>query len=615
MESNPGSKPVSSEPVGFIGLGAMGAPMARHLASRGFNLLIHDLNAPAVQSVVALGARSVPSAREIASQAKIVFTCLPSLEALRAVTLGKDGLYAGDAIETYVDLSTTGSEFAQELAASLREHGIMMLDSPITGSVATAGNGRLGIMCSGPLAGFKSAEPIMREMASAMVLYLGEQNGRAQTLKLLNNLLSATGMATTCEAFVLGVKGGLDPQVMLDVFNAGESSTNASRNKFARSVLPRTFDYGARMAITAKDISLAVHEATELGIPMWIGQSVQQIWKYAVSQGAHDKDGTALITYLEPWAGVEVRGRANPARPHKADAMPANKVDQHVLVCDAAIAPAIETRLRKRGFAFAVAGAAGSEQAPCCIVEVPAGSDAVMTIKSLRYADSRQRTILNACLIASTEAAELSQAVAQQGVSYLDALLTGTYGETADGSAALLVGGSITAYENAKPLLEALGSKVFYVSLQPGAAQLMQQLNGAVAATLLGATCESYVTGAKAGLDPITMTKILGIETGRTTASARIIPEQVATRKFNHGRRVAQVYRELSLASDEARQLGVTPWILDKTRLLYGLALQLGSPDDDVSKLATHYEKWAGIEIKSLPAEAIVVDGGIPSLI
>ena len=77
-------------------------------------------------------ARVPSSAREIASQAKIVFTCLPSLEALRAVTLGKDGLYAGDAIETYVDLSTTGSEFAQELAASLREHGIMMLDSPIT---------------------------------------------------------------------------------------------------------------------------------------------------------------------------------------------------------------------------------------------------------------------------------------------------------------------------------------------------------------------------------------------------------------------------------------------------------------------------------------------------
>ena len=288
--------------------------------------------------------------------------------------------------------------------------------------------------------------------------------------------------------------------------------------------------------------------------------------EYAVSQGAHDKDGTALITYLEPWAGVEVRARTNPARPQKPDALPGKKVDQHVVVCEAATTPEFESRLRNRGFAFAVAGAAGSEQAPCCLVEVPAGSDAVMTIVSLRYADSRQRTSLKcSCSIASTEAAELSQAVAQQGLSYLDVLLTGTYGETADGSAALLVGGSIAVYENAKPLLEALGSKVFYISGQPGAAQLMQQLNGAVAATLLGATCESYVTGAKAGLDPITMTKILGIETGRTTASARIIPEQVATRKFSHGRRVEQVYRELSLASDEAR-LGVTPWILDKTR-------------------------------------------------
>ena len=156
-----------------------------------------------VQSVVALGARSVPSAREIASQAKIVFTCLPSLEALRAVTLGKDGLYAGDAIETYVDWINHGFGICPGTGGVVAEHGIMMLDSPITGSVATAGNGKLGIMCSGPLAGmFKSAEPIMREMAGAMVLYLGEQNGRAQTLKLLNNLLSATGMATTCEAFV-----------------------------------------------------------------------------------------------------------------------------------------------------------------------------------------------------------------------------------------------------------------------------------------------------------------------------------------------------------------------------------------------------------------------------
>ena len=149
----------------------------------------------------------------------------------------------------------------------------------------------------------------MRDLASTIVLYLGEETGKAQTLKLLNNLLSATGMAASCEAFILGVKAGLDPQTMLEIINAGDASSSATRNKFPRSVLPRRFDFGARMAITVKDISLTVKEAEDLGVPMWIAQSVRQVWKYAASQGGSEKDGTALITFLEPWAGIEVRAR------------------------------------------------------------------------------------------------------------------------------------------------------------------------------------------------------------------------------------------------------------------------------------------------------------------
>ena len=160
--STPDSAARSSEPIGFIGLGAMGAPMARHLASLGYRLLVHDLNARAVQSVVECGARAVGSAKAIASEARLVFTCLPSLEALRTIALGEDGLQAGDAIETYVDLSTTGANFAREMAAALAPRGIAMLDSPITGNVITAGNGKLGIMCSGPLDAFRHAEPVNR---------------------------------------------------------------------------------------------------------------------------------------------------------------------------------------------------------------------------------------------------------------------------------------------------------------------------------------------------------------------------------------------------------------------------------------------------------------------
>ena len=588
-----------TEPIGFIGLGAMGSPMARHLAGLGYRLLVHDVNPRAVQSVVDCGAQAIASPKTIASAAKLVFTCLPSLEALREVALGKDGLHAGDAIGTYVDLSTTGANFAREMAAALRQFGIMMLDSPITGNVITAGNGKLGIMCSGPLAAFRHAEPVMRDLASVVVLYLGDETGRAQRLKLLNNLLSATGMAASCEAFILGVKAGLDPETMLEIINSGEASSSATRNKFPQSILPRRFDFGARMAITAKDTSLTVKEAEELGVPMWIAQSVQQVWKYAVSQGGGEKDGTALITYLEPWAGVEVRARGGAVPPRRVDAIASRRVDGHVVVCEERTLEALARRLRVQNWSVAVAGEDAAKRADCTLVAVPAGTDPAGMLISLRPADSHARTIVNACLMPSTHAVELSRALSERGEAYLDALLTGSHRDIESGVAALLASGSNAAFEQAKPLLEAIGGRVFYVSEKPGAAQLMQQINGSLFAILLAATCESYVAGAKAGLDALTMTKILGIETGRNAASARIIPEQVATRKFNHGKRIEEAYRELSFASDEARRLGVTPWILDKARLLYGLAAKLGSPNDDVTRLITHYERWANIEVTS----------------
>lgn len=100
-------------------------------------------------------------------------------------------------------------------------------------------------------------------------------------------------MAVACEAFILGAKAGLEPETMLEVLNAGEASCKATRDKFARAVLPRRFDYGARMAITVKDISLAVKEAIELAVPAWIAESVREIWTCAVSQGGKDRDGTA----------------------------------------------------------------------------------------------------------------------------------------------------------------------------------------------------------------------------------------------------------------------------------------------------------------------------------
>ena len=117
-------------------------------------------------------------------------------------------------------------------------------------------------------------------------------------------------------------------------------------------------------------------------------------------------------------------------------------------------------------------------------------------------------------------------------------------------------------------------------------------------ATLLAATAEAFAAGAKAGLAPDAMTRIMGVETGRNAASARIVPEEVATRRFDHGRRIGDLCASLERVSAAARDSGVTPWILDRTRLLYGLAARLGSPDDDASRLVTHYERWVGAEVR-----------------
>lgn len=301
--------------VGFIGLGLMGGPMARHLARQGVPLLVYDINPRAVQAVVACGARAAVSPKAIASEASLVFTCLASLDAIKAVALGKNGLCEGRKIKIQVDLSSTGSAFAREMAAALKPYGITLLDSPITGGGVknAAEHGQLTIMTSGPRAAYRLAEPVLKKLGN-VVVYIGTKVGQAQTMKLLNNMFGATAHAASCEAFILGVKAGLEPDLMLEVINAGEASSSTTRNRFPRAILPRTFDFGARMAISAKDTTLCLEEADNLGVPTWILQSVRQAWAYAISQGGTDKDSSALITYFEPWAGVEVRGKAAPKR-------------------------------------------------------------------------------------------------------------------------------------------------------------------------------------------------------------------------------------------------------------------------------------------------------------
>lgn len=576
----PSSAPATREPIGFIGLGQMGLPMVKRLASLGYDAVVYARKQAVVSEAVAAGARAVKTVKEVADAAKVVCICLPSLESARDVIFGAGGLVEGKAIETLVDFSTTGSEFALDVGARLAERKIMLIDAPITGSVATAAAGKLGVMCSGPERGFRQAEPYLLAMASAIVLYLGEANGRAQRLKLLNNLQSATGMAASCEALVIGVKWGLAPEIMLEVINAGDASTNASRNKIAKCVFPRQFDYGAHMSITSKDTTLTVSEAEDLGVPMWIGQAVRQLWKYAVTQGGAERDGTALITYLEPWAGIEVRAGVNAMKPADGTTRRATRT---TVVCDERVADALSERL--------------AGESNCTLVPLPHAAGGATLLQAIGGAEGR--TIINLAVMSTADSVALAHALDARGETYVDAALTGTERDLAAGRGNVLASANHAVFASIQPLLARLGARVFHVADKPGGAHLMRQIDGFLCDAILGAACECYVAGAKDGMDPLVMVKIFGVETGRTTASARLFPEQIATRKFDSGKRIGDANRELALLSTEAARLGITPWVLGKTELLYRLAAQLGTPADDITRLAAHYEKWVGAEVRA----------------
>lgn len=286
--------------LGFVGVGVMGRPMARRLIEHGHSLVIYDRKEQALAELSALGAQVASSAREVADSAPVVFTSLPTPAIFKDVALGSDGLIEGKAIRILVDLSTVGSRTEQEVAAGLLEKGIETVDAPISGGAAGAQKGTLAVMAAGK----PEAIDQVRELFDIFgkVFVVGKKAGQAQLLKLLNNMLSSTAFAITSEAFVAGVKGGLDPEVMMSVFNAGSGKNGATLDKFPKQVLSGSFDFGFPISSVCKDIGLAVEECQALGVPMWVGNTARQVWNYAAMQDGKSRDMTELVKYVENWS-------------------------------------------------------------------------------------------------------------------------------------------------------------------------------------------------------------------------------------------------------------------------------------------------------------------------
>ena len=292
--------------IGFIGLGKMGFPMARRLIEAKHRLVVFDQRKEAVDGLVALGAVAATSPKDVADRAETVMASLPSLQASLEVATGENGVIEGKLIKRFIDLSTVGSHMAVRIHDLLAKRNVVQLDSPVSGGVGGAEKGTLAVMVSGPKADFEAVKPALDVIGK--VFFIGEKHGSAQTMKLANNLLSATAVAATSEAVVMGVKSGLDPAVMIDVINAGSGMNTASRDKFPRSILPRTFDFGFATGLMVKDVRLYLEEMKSLGLSMEVAEAVGRLWEVVIREMGAESDFTSAIKPIEQAAGVVVGG-------------------------------------------------------------------------------------------------------------------------------------------------------------------------------------------------------------------------------------------------------------------------------------------------------------------
>jgi 3-hydroxyisobutyrate dehydrogenase-like beta-hydroxyacid dehydrogenase len=176
----------------------------------------------------------------------------------------------------------------------------------VSGGVSGAVKGTLAVMVSCAQPTFAQVDPLLKTFGRTF--YVGDKPGLAQIAKLANNLLAAAALVVSSEAMAMGVKAGIDAKVLIDIINAGSGRNSATQDKFPRSILPGTFDFGFATGLSYKDVRLCVDEAEALGVPMIVGAAVREMLAVTNAKYGADSDFTSIARVLEEWAGVEIRG-------------------------------------------------------------------------------------------------------------------------------------------------------------------------------------------------------------------------------------------------------------------------------------------------------------------
>jgi len=292
--------------VAFIGLGTMGAHMARNLLKAGHRLHVHDLHRATAEPHVAKGAVWAATPQEAARDAEVVFTSLPGPPEVEAVALGNDSLLSGMRPgSAWFDLSTNAPSVVRRLHKIFAERGLAMLDSPVSGGPAGAESGKLALWVGGEQKVFEQHQPVLAAIGD-QVRYIGPI-GAGSIAKLVHNCAGYVINAGLAEVFALGVKAGVEPLALWEAVRNGAIGRARTFDQLTRHFLLGKFDPAQfALKLAHKDVSLATALARELGVPMRLANLTLEEMTEALGRGWGGRDSRSMMLLELERAGVEI---------------------------------------------------------------------------------------------------------------------------------------------------------------------------------------------------------------------------------------------------------------------------------------------------------------------
>ena len=293
------------EKIGFIGLGIMGRPIAKNLMEAGYELVLHNRSPEKAEDLAKEGnATAAGSPKEVAEACDVVITMLPDSPDVEAVVAGEGGVLEGIRDGALlVDMSTISPVVTEELSEKVREKGASMLDAPVSGGDVGAIEGALSIMVGGSEEDFERARPLFDVMGK-VATHVGP-TGAGQVVKACNQIVVALTIEAVSEALVLGSKGGVLPEKLVEALSgglAGSAVMEAKKEKF----FSHDFEPGFRIELHHKDLGIALAAGREYGVALPVTAIVDQMLEASKAKGRGDRDHSALLTLLEEAAQHEI---------------------------------------------------------------------------------------------------------------------------------------------------------------------------------------------------------------------------------------------------------------------------------------------------------------------